>query len=808
MKLHIVMLLVGAITALSVVNCAAGSIALVKNGQPAVDIVVPDGMNPVEKWAAEDLALYLGKMARATFEPVPESQFTKDEGKFVIYVGATAPGQALLAEAGELGPDEFIMAGGTDSGQLVIIGRDEPYDPEAEIKKQNDRGSLIEGIGARSSLGTCRGVWYLLRNYGGVRWYIPGEIGEEVPSSDTLSLPASVRVRKAPDFQMRDLRAPLNRTSLDFTRWYFRVGYGWAGAAPWANHSHHWIGPAIKESGHNEFYAMYDGKTNVRTSYPVYLCLNAPGLPAFWADQVVKYFEDNPLPPGSSYPISPADGYSVRNICECPLCILDKREGERREARHEHEGFQNRNYCSHYVFPIVAKVAALVKERVPDHFISCIAYANYGQPPQNVERFPDNVGIQICKARHGYTDPTRKEAARAKIRAWAEKCQALSVWEYYLQHYWARPEPMVVPHLIAEDLQWLKGKSLGEQIEVYHLFNRSPLDGGYLGMNGLTYYVTGRFLEDADQDIEQVLAEYFDRYYGPAAKTIQSFYRMIEEEAPYKPQAGSEEDWYDVEFARQALNRLHNARQQVPDDSKYATRIDMLIYDYQPWLNLVEQKMNPPAYRCRKAQTAPQVDGELDEACWDGADQIPLYLTMGYAERGGFPDTMGIDCRMVHTTDALWVGARVPSDADRKNRGRVPEQLEVALCSPEGRRYVLTVVLPRKVQSTVYAPGADESEEWPVDVEVADNSRYFGNDKNTWQVEVKLPLADLGTDPLASGWRMNVKLRSWRMLKSPLIWAEPIMSQRRGNTRYVLTWQPEAKGFSYNPKYYGTLQFE
>ncbi len=66
MKLGGGMLLMAATIVLGVANCAvAGSIALVKDGQPAVHIVVPDEMNPVEKWAAEDLALYLSNMARA-----------------------------------------------------------------------------------------------------------------------------------------------------------------------------------------------------------------------------------------------------------------------------------------------------------------------------------------------------------------------------------------------------------------------------------------------------------------------------------------------------------------------------------------------------------------------------------------------------------------------------------------------------------------------------------------------------------------------------------------------------------------------
>ncbi len=801
MKLEILVLLMVVSIAVRVVSCAAAEgIDLVKNGRPVVDIVVPDQMNAVEKWAAEDLALYLGKMSGAKFAPVRESDYQGTGDRFAIYVGKTERGQALLAEAGELEPDEFIMAGGTDSGQLVIVGRDEPYDPDAKQRKWKYQATSLPGVSVLTSMGTCRGVWHFLREYCGVRWYLPGEVGEVVPATATLALPGSLHVRKAPSFGMRIMSGVrLDGTTEEFTKWHFRVGFGAPGRFPWANHTHASYGRGALKKGHPEFFAMYDGKREVRTTAPIRLCHNAPGLPEMIADQVVSYMQGQDFSPGSCNAVMPCDGYRGRQICECPLCIEDKREGQRREQADQssQRPFHCQNYASHYVWPLVVKVAELVKDRIPQYYVTCCAYAFYGMPPEQPEGFPDNVGVQICKERLLYMTTEKRDCDRQRIEAWVRKCKFLSVWEYYEFHQWANPIPLICPHYIADDLQFLVGKVTGEQVTCHQMYEYTILEGGHLAMDGLNIYVTARFLEDASQDIDQVLADYYRLFYGPAAEAMRVFYEDLERKWRENPEAGRREDKYDLGFARLCMQRLEDARRKVPDDSKYAERIDMLIFDYQPWLTLLEQKAHPPTYKCVAVADAPRLDGVLDEACWSAAQEMPFYLTAGFKERGGFPDSLASRCRMVHTTEAIYLGVRVGSEAQPDKQS---ERFEVTFCSPAGERYVLNVDGKGQAMGSHYlVPEGDDKEAWPVQAEVADARR-----PGEWILEVKVPLADLGMDSVATGWRINVTIDSHRLVRSPRILAEPLVPRRP----YLLTWQPEAKGFAYNPKYYGTIQFE
>ncbi len=227
-------------------------------------------------------------------------------------------------------------------------------------------------------------------------------------------------------------------------------------------------------------------------------------------------------------------------------------------------------------------------------------------------------------------------------------------------------------------------------------------------------------------------------------------------------------------------------------------------------MTLLDQKETARPYRCPAAETAPELDAVLDDACWISVQQMQFYLSQGYPDRGGFPDGLGSYCRVLRNADDLYVAARVGTDAgpaERKSRGN--EKFMLMLCSPEGRRLVLEVRHGGKTSAWTYAPGSNEKEKWPIHAEVVDK---LG--EGEWTFEMRLPLADLGTEQPEDGWRINAKLWSHRIIHSPLLLGKPYMQHYRGKIMHICIWQPEGQtkaslgGFAYNPKYYGTLEFE
>ena len=154
--------------------CAAPALAatIADAGKAHLMIVLPDQPAEPEVEAAAELGKYLGKLTGAAFEQVSEKDL---QGRPAIFVGATAAAAAAGISAAELDRDGFIIK--VDHGNLFIVGHD--------------------------AVATELGVHYLLQHYGGIRWYIPLEIGEHIPSRPTLQLPDDLNDVQEPAWQSR-----------------------------------------------------------------------------------------------------------------------------------------------------------------------------------------------------------------------------------------------------------------------------------------------------------------------------------------------------------------------------------------------------------------------------------------------------------------------------------------------------------------------------------------------------------------------------------------------------------------------------
>lgn len=178
------------------------------------------------KWAAEDVAAYLGKMSGAAM-PLDAESVT---GMLPIYVGC-AP----------------------QAGKLAKIS---PYG-DAYVVEVTAKGIVLHGESRRAVDYAAAQLLHEL----GVRWYAPGEIGEVVPQRKNITVPVGRR-EFAPDFITRRLwcRPP------DETRWMYRNRLG-DPTIP-AGHSLHAYGadlPGWKErregrTQHPEYYNVIDGQ--------------------------------------------------------------------------------------------------------------------------------------------------------------------------------------------------------------------------------------------------------------------------------------------------------------------------------------------------------------------------------------------------------------------------------------------------------------------------------------------------------------------------------------------------------------------
>ncbi|MBO5761274.1 MAG: DUF4838 domain-containing protein [Lentisphaeria bacterium] len=140
-------------------------LVLMKNGKPECTIILRKNAAPPEKHAANELALFLGKIANGQ-KPVISDKAVK----------GTVPVYLELTEDRKVKEEGFKITANNE--ELRIAGK-EP-------------------------VGVLYGVYKVLKEYGGIRWLFPGKDGEYYKVKPTISVP-EVTIIENPSFSHRDI---------------------------------------------------------------------------------------------------------------------------------------------------------------------------------------------------------------------------------------------------------------------------------------------------------------------------------------------------------------------------------------------------------------------------------------------------------------------------------------------------------------------------------------------------------------------------------------------------------------------------
>ncbi|MFH0796339.1 MAG: DUF4838 domain-containing protein [Candidatus Omnitrophota bacterium] len=554
---------------------------IVKEGTAKAVIVTAVNPTHISDFAAKELQLYLKKITGATIEIVKEGHEAKELPGDLnrIYVGKSEILRSLGLEFENLKSNEVRIK--TGKGWVALYGKD--YDGPDKV------GWLHPGKGIHSysdelkmskfgEKGTLYSVYRFLENYCGVRWFMPGELGEVVPGKKTLII-GEIDYRKFPDFEHRFFSAFTANDDRDAMLWYFRVGYGSVDVVE-INHTM-WNFKDRFKNTHPEYFALYDGQRNYS-----YVCLSEPGVFTQVVEDCENYIRE--CPHSNIIPVMPNDGFV--KPCECPLCKpFDTPE----------RGFGGR--VSDYVWGFVNRVAEEIAKTHPDKLIGCCAYGGYLLPPEKIKKLNKNVVVMLCRwpVYSWLPDSSRFSMAinNETLKGWQEKCRNIYNWIYYDMRAWTPSQEYVpndCPHNLASDFKFLKGKSRGFNIEAETGHpDYPPWRWIHLGMSHLNAYVTAKCLWDADLNVDELLADYYEKFYGPAKDIMAGFFGRIEDiwmqenlEEPLNVEGENSlekkvwEVLYPPEVMEELLSYLQEAK-ELTRDTIYGKRIDLLLFEYQ-----------------------------------------------------------------------------------------------------------------------------------------------------------------------------------------------------------------------------------
>ncbi|MFN2266919.1 MAG: DUF4838 domain-containing protein, partial [Desulfonatronovibrio sp.] len=268
---------------------------------------------------------------------------------------------------------------------------------------------------------------------------------------------------------------------------------------------------------------------------------------------------------------------------------------------------------SDLVFGFVDRVARELYKTHPDRIVSCGAYTSYMYPPSNVEKFTPNVYVLIGGGgRPSLDDPIKWNEYKERVEAWKKKLSKGNLMRFNNNRYHVWGEnilfPIIHPRNMAKDLKYLNGYCVGEANEMSQSGGRWAAPG----VDHLTVYVNARFLWDADQDIEIVLAEYYEKFYGPAAKEMKEAFDFAEAKYGRRTRSTRRKGKLDPQGVSlpvriKLLELLHKAR-KAAGDSIHGKRIDVILSE----LPDLEKTLEEYAALLKKGN--PRDDAQLIEA--------------------------------------------------------------------------------------------------------------------------------------------------------------------------------------------------
>jgi hypothetical protein len=627
MKISLVILLLAA-TSLST---SADRLILSENGRAKAEIVIGNNPSAVVKFAATELADFLGRAGTCKFSVVSSSS-----APVRIYLG-----DSEVARAAGLKPQqgEIIISARSD-GAIYILGFDDPDQKEKSVTR------LMWMVRDK---GTLEGVYHLLEKYFGIRWVEPGKEGEYVPKTAQLEIPiADERVR--PAFQDRrmyhfdgitfpDISEYCNNDE-ELLLWGLRLrSSSWTSPVFGCHPVAHLPLAESFATAHPDWFALQaDGKRNFK-----YLCWTNPEVIDFWVKLADAFFSgktpeaagvkmnywNHPYINPDEFMIDPNDMYE-KFQCRCERC------------RKFIEAYPNpESGLSELLYRGILEAARRIGEKYPDKTVTTLAYPPKQQIPKTTD-IPRNLKIRFTTLgpNHIVGMPQGYSAQLELLKNWSQAIhQPVPLW-IYVDCIFANGmtgPPEIVVHNFQRFLKDIRPWSSGMFVE---------LEQPTHTVTNLNIYAGFQLLWNPDLDLEPLLDEYFTIMYGSAGPAMKAFFGELERnwnrilQVTWTNGSMFAPEWYTSDRYRKIMwkkvytsaeiNRLEKmlemASKQVQAGSVYAKRInrvDRRIVEFMKSERAAMMEDNAP-YRQRTVLHVRKIKGKPTENDWNSVPWIQM----------------------------------------------------------------------------------------------------------------------------------------------------------------------------------------
>ncbi len=447
-------------------------------------IIVGEKASESEKNAAAKLQQYLNEISGISLEIKAD---TVEETQKEIIVGKTTrEGDDFVIDRTALGNDGVVIK--TVGEKIVLSGAEQ-------------RGAIYA-------------VYTFLEDYFDCRWFTYDLT--VIPKAEKLLIPKTIDYTYVPalEFRATDWISPKKSNEYKVANnlndgVYGRISEAYGSDVNYAGGFCHTFAQLVDSNlfaTEPELFAL-GVETGERTTDQ--LCLTNPRTLELTIRGVRRWLEQNP-----DAEIVSVTQNDNENYCVCENCKkLDEAEGSQAGT----------------MLNFVNAIADNIKDDYPNVMVDTFAYCYTRKPPETIVP-RDNVIIRLCSIECNFSTPLNNESNEVNkafaddIQQWSKICKNLHVWDYTTNyaHYLA---PFGNFDVLQENIKFFVENNV---IGVYEEGNYQAeySDGEFAE---LRCYMLAKLMWNPDEDIDKLMYEFCDAYYGDGAQHIVDFINLIDE---------------------------------------------------------------------------------------------------------------------------------------------------------------------------------------------------------------------------------------------------------------------------------------